>query len=162
MPSPTVLLGALVAFLAALGVGFVAGQHVTEGRAAEAALVAATNSAKALADAQDRVDAAERKTQDLLAQADRKLQEANDANRKKLAAALAAAHDRGLYVRAECPDDHGAVPGAAAGPGRGDGAASVRLSDAASSFLLGLGAECDGIADQLRAAQAVIAADRGQ
>jgi hypothetical protein len=78
-----------------------------------------------------------------------------------LTAARAAARHYGLFVTATCPPaDRGAAGSTPAGPGIGDGAARVRLSDEAADFLVGEAARADAVVEQLTACQAVVRADR--
>jgi hypothetical protein len=78
-----------------------------------------------------------------------------------LVAARNAAKSGGLFVHTACPAIGGnALPDAAPGASGRDGQALARLSDADAEFFITEASRADAIVAQLRACQALIAADR--
>lgn len=68
-------------------------------------------------------------------------------------AAVTAARARGLFIDAKCPESSAGLPAAAATNGVADGSGKVRLSDAASEFLIAEASRADRLAERLTALQ---------
>lgn len=156
------ILAALLAVVAAYG-GY---RHGVQYQASidTAATVAATNAAaKAIAEANDRVRAAEKKTQDMVeataAAYEIKLKE----QEHETASAVAKLRNgqRVLYAYAKCPaNDSGASGQTAPATSVSDGTARVELSPAFAGDLWQLAADADRNTDQLTACQQVLLDER--
>ena len=163
--NPWVIVGFLVALIAAGGGGFLYGKDVGEtSKEAEWQTREATLNAAAAVKIKEHADkvlalehAHAKELNEISASYETKLERNNHA----LSAALNTIKSSGLFVRAACPaPNRDSLPGVVATPGIGNGATDFRLPDSYASFLLSLASECDRNTLQLGAAQAVIRADR--
>jgi hypothetical protein len=163
LPNPYVLLAILVTWLAsASGVGWWA-YHQGENavKAADAQVLAASAARiKAMEEAARKAEADHAAAIAAVSDGYNKEIQSVQANNQRVVAGLNAGlvrlRDRWAVPGRDCP-----APGAAAGSGRDNAAASGRdLSATASGFLLRLTARADYLAAQLRACQALVREDR--
>lgn len=162
----------LLAVVLAIGGAGVAGELHGRGAqrtadfaaAAQQALVDADRTAEAVKRATDAARATERAAALSDAAASAALQQSltEQAHAKDRVISELRTGARGLYVRARCAKTgDGGLPGVAAGPGGRDDAQVVRLSAETGSDLESLAIDADAVADQLRACQVILRADRG-
>lgn len=154
-PLALVLLLALVGFM-----GYRAGGNAVRSDYEERDIKAANEHAKAIAEANVKLRAAEERSAELLAAADAdyqiKLKEHDDAAQKTIAD-LRAGH---VQLRIPVCPGGSAVPQAPASTSVNHGAAQPDVSTGLPEYLVGKFSDCDAIVEQLTGAQAVITADR--
>ena len=161
LPNPYILLGEIAAAIAIAFGAYLYGHHVEslvfDAYKAQQAAVAE----KAVADSEAKVRAAENDANVKLTAISSSYQEQINAlqkTRDTLTAAVDAGNKR-LYVHVTRPSTN-SVPATPAGGSSSDGETTAQLSPDTSRQLVDLAARADAIADQLAAAQAIIAQDR--
>lgn len=116
--------------------------------------------AKAIADANERVRAIERKhalvIADITDNFQRQLKEKDDEKNTAIASMLA----NGLYVNAECPTCGNATGGTSTCKPTGSREKRVRLSNKDAEFLIRIASEADQVVEQLSACQAILKGER--
>lgn len=170
MPNPWILLAVVLVWVASLtGVGYwqndaghVAERVVWQDRQVKEANDAAT----AIKAAEDAARAKENAWEVAVAQIaqnhEKELQDEKNQHDNDMAAAYSGS--LGLRFSRSTPvlADSGAASGVAAGAGIGNGAETVELPRQVAASLFALVDDADGVADQLRACQQVVRADRSQ
>jgi DNA gyrase/topoisomerase IV subunit A len=160
MPSPWVIIGALVLVIGSYFYGHRTGVQVTkadwEAEKAEAAIEAG----RVLAKANQEV----RELEHLLANTQTKVERVYvdkikvvEIEREQF---IDIARTDGLFIDAACPDPSNAMPGIAASPGSDHGGTKARLSGETAEALIAIAADADEITHQLTACQEILRNER--
>jgi hypothetical protein len=160
MPSPWVIIGALVLVIGAYFYGHRTGVQVTKADWEAEKLVAAADAAKILKAEQDKV----REFEHLLANTQNRVEKVYvdkirtvEVEKQQL---IDVARTDGLFIDAACPDPSNAVPSAASSPGGDHGGTKARLSGEAAEALIAIAADADEITHQLTACQEILKNER--
>jgi hypothetical protein len=160
MPSPYVIVGALVLVICSYFYGHHAGVQVTKAEWEAEKAAAAIEAGKVLAAEQAKVTEYEH----LLANTQNRVEKVYvdkirevQVERNSLSAT---ARTDGLFIDAACPDNSNPVPSAAASPGGDHGGTKARLSGEAAEALIAIAADADEITHQLTACQEILRNER--
>jgi hypothetical protein len=160
MPSPYVIIGALVFAICAYFYGHHTGVAVTKADWEAEKAVAAADAAKILKAEQDKV----REFEHLLANTQTRVEKVYvekirtvEVEKQQL---IDVARTDGLFIDAACPDNSNAVSSPAASPGSDHGGTKARLSGEAAEALIAIAADADEITHQLTACQEILRNER--
>ena len=160
MPSPYVIVGALVLVICSYFYGHHTGVQVTKADWEAEKATAAIEAGKAL----DKANKEVRELEHLLANAQTKVEKVYvdkvrtvEVERRQL---VDVARTDGLFIDAACPDNSNPVPSPAASPSSDHGGAKARLSGAAAEALIAIAADADEIVYQLKACQEILRNER--
>ena len=160
MPSPYVIVGALVLVICSYFYGHHTGVQVTKAdwEAEKAAM--AIEAGRVLAAEQAKV----REFEHLLANTQNKVEKVYvdkirtvEVERQQL---VDVARTDGLFIDAACPDNSNPVPSPAASPSSDHGGTKARLSGEAAEALIAIAADADEITHQLTACQEILRLER--
>jgi len=160
MPSPYVIIGALVFAICSYFYGHHTGVQVTKAEWEAEKATAAIEAGKVL----DKANQEVRELEHLLANTQTRVEKVYvdkvrtvEVERKQL---VDVARTDGLFIDAACPDNSNPVPSAAASPGSDHGGAKARLSGEAAEALIAIAADADEITHQLNACQEILRNER--
>jgi DNA gyrase/topoisomerase IV subunit A len=160
MPSPWVIIGALVLVIGSYFYGHRTGVQVTKADWEAEKAAAAIEAGKVLAKANQEV----RELEHLLANTQNKVEKVYvekirtvEVEKQQL---IDVARTDGLFIDAACPDPSNAVSSPAASPGSDHGGTKARLSGEAAEALIAIAADADEITHQLTACQEILRNER--
>jgi hypothetical protein len=160
MPSPWVIVGALVLVISSYFYGHHTGVQVTKAEWEVEKAAAAIEAGKVLAAEQAKVAEFEH----LLANTQNRVEKVYvdkvrtvEVERQQL---VDVARTDGLYIDAACPDNSNAVPSASPSPSSDHGGTKARLSGEAAEALIAIAADADEITHQLTACQEILRNER--
>lgn len=145
--------------LVLVSIGFGTGWKVATWRSDAEALKEREASIAALQRSEDHRREMEAGYTKALSIADENYQQSLRRTKNALDAAIAGNLRSGMFVHADCGNN--TMPGTSTSTSSSDATSRVKLSNDDAEFLLRFASNCDSTADQLRAAQQVIKADRG-
>lgn len=160
MPSPWVIIGALVLVIGSYFYGHRTGVQVTKADWEAEKAAAAIEAGKVLAKANQEV----RELEHLLANTQNRVEKVYvekirtvEVEKQQL---IDVARTDGLFIDAACPDPSNAVSSPAASPGGDYGGTKARLSGEAAEALIAIAADADEITHQLTACQEILRSER--
>jgi hypothetical protein len=160
MPSPWVIIGALVLVIGSYFYGHRTGVQVTKADWEAEKAAAAIEAGKVLAKANQEV----RELEHLLANTQNRVEKVYvekirtvEVEKQQL---IDVARTDGLFIDAACPDPSNAVSSPAASPGGDYGGTKARLSGEAAEALIAIAADADEITHQLTACQEILRNER--
>jgi DNA gyrase/topoisomerase IV subunit A len=160
MPSPWVIIGALVLVIGSYFYGHRTGVQVTKAEWEAEKAAAAIEAGKVLAKANQEV----RELEHLLANTQNRVEKVYvdkikvvEIEREQF---IDIARTDGLFIDATCPDSSNAMPGIASSPSGDNGATKARLSGETAEALIAIAADADEITHQLTACQEILRNER--
>lgn len=160
MPSPWVIIGALVLIIGSYFYGHHTGIQVTKAEWEAEKATAAIEAGKVL----DKANQEVRELEHLLANTQTKVEKVYvdkirevQVERNSLSAT---ARDVGLFIDASCPDSSNAVSSTASSPSSDNGSTKARLSGATADALIAIAADADEVTNQLTACQEILRNER--
>jgi DNA gyrase/topoisomerase IV subunit A len=160
MPSPWVIIGALVLVIGSYFYGHRTGVQVTKAEWEAEKATAAIEAGKVLAKANQKV----RELEHLLANTQNRVEKVYvdkirtvEVEKQQL---IDVARTDGLFIDAACPDNSNAVSSPAASPGSDHGTTKARLSGETAEALITIAADADEITHQLTACQEILRIER--
>jgi hypothetical protein len=160
MPSPWVIIGALVLVIGSYFYGHRTGVQVTKADWEAEKATAAVEAAKILKAEQDKV----REFEHLLANTQTRVEKIYvekirtvEIEREQF---IDIARTDGLFIDATCTDSSNAMPGIASSPSGDNGTTKARLSGETAEALIAIAADADEITHQLTACQEILRNER--